>query len=664
MSQSRTPGKQWTASEDEKLIEAVKKYGDNTESWKTIALSVPGRTNKACRKRWKHSLHPSIKKTPWEVDEDELLLKLYAQHPGRWAHIATHIPGRTDDACAKRYREALDPNLKKDDWTNEEDERLLDGVDRHGPAWGKVGEELGRSGLGCRNRWRLLERRKNAAVRRAVKGEDAISERRKRKRKRGTEDAGDTGDDGELSDEGGDPGPSRRRRTSSPPPRLHSPPVPPSASQTSDPSWGTTSEDMALSTPASSNILDPSIIGMALGKCGCGCASGKRPCNCSSTNPSLNLPSDSDILASLDWNQLFPYLHAELPTVFVDPPPLPPALQPPSQGKTSASDMQSALDSISQTEPRCLCQTCQNGCHCSKNRSATLSSDHQTLEGLSNESRDKPPCCQTSGASTAILFDTNAEAAKLVLDYAAFLVQHQQSAKYTYGASRPSPPTSHLRHSNTQPRSFGIQSCQMPASQVLIGIIEKYQQRKSNPPSNFSSGLMSNVPLPGGCDCGCGSARAGPSTQPESFVPTVSLGGTPMVVAPPPVDVVAVRRGGCCSNRSSDASKPPPFASFSVTQELYSWLWVWGMPNPTQDERRSAFVPLLAAIETAVASTAPPSTQPGSCCCGHKAKEYELSQSAELPQTMPMPSNALDFNVASAATGGDLDNLMLPNFIP
>lgn len=66
--------------------------GDNTESWKTIAEAVPGRTNKACRKRWKHSLHPSIKKTPWEPEEDELLLQLYAQHPGRWAMIGQFAP--------------------------------------------------------------------------------------------------------------------------------------------------------------------------------------------------------------------------------------------------------------------------------------------------------------------------------------------------------------------------------------------------------------------------------------------------------------------------------------------------------------------------------------------------------------------------------------------
>lgn len=74
--------------------------------------------------------------------------------------IAKHISGRTDDACAKRYREALDPSIKQGEWTPEEDQRLLHEYRRWGGRWASVAQQLGRSGLGCRNRWRLLERKK------------------------------------------------------------------------------------------------------------------------------------------------------------------------------------------------------------------------------------------------------------------------------------------------------------------------------------------------------------------------------------------------------------------------------------------------------------------------------------------------------------------------
>lgn len=162
-------GRPWTPYEDDLLRTAVRIYGDNTEKWKTIARSVPGRTNKACRKRWLHSLSPSVKKSAWTAEEDQLLLSLFEKLPNKWSQIAREIPGRTDDACSKRYREALDPNLKKDEWTDEEDTRLLDALARQGgptnPKWGLIGQELRRSGLGCRNRWRLIQRKRNAAAR-------------------------------------------------------------------------------------------------------------------------------------------------------------------------------------------------------------------------------------------------------------------------------------------------------------------------------------------------------------------------------------------------------------------------------------------------------------------------------------------------------------------
>lgn len=94
-----------------------------------------------------------MKKSAWTPDEDRLLVELYAIHSIKWSIIARHIPGRTDDACSKRYREALDPSLKKDDWTSSEDGKLLEVYSRLGGKWGQVGQELQRSGLGCRNRF-------------------------------------------------------------------------------------------------------------------------------------------------------------------------------------------------------------------------------------------------------------------------------------------------------------------------------------------------------------------------------------------------------------------------------------------------------------------------------------------------------------------------------
>lgn len=42
-------GRPWTPDEDNQLRLAVATHGE-IDNWKTVALSVPGRTNKACRK--------------------------------------------------------------------------------------------------------------------------------------------------------------------------------------------------------------------------------------------------------------------------------------------------------------------------------------------------------------------------------------------------------------------------------------------------------------------------------------------------------------------------------------------------------------------------------------------------------------------------------------
>ncbi|KAN0124953.1 hypothetical protein V8E52_001505 [Russula decolorans] len=170
----RITGRPWSAYEDLLLSRAVAEF-DGEADWKTIAQHVPGRTNKACRKRWLHSLSPSIKKSAWTKEEDETLMSLYKLYGTKWSVIARQIPGRTDDACSKRYREALDPALKKDEWTEAEDAKLLQLYAQFGGKWVRVGQQLQRSSLGCRNRWRLLERKRSPAIREVTPTELPLS---------------------------------------------------------------------------------------------------------------------------------------------------------------------------------------------------------------------------------------------------------------------------------------------------------------------------------------------------------------------------------------------------------------------------------------------------------------------------------------------------------
>ncbi|KAI8362729.1 hypothetical protein EDC96DRAFT_482701 [Choanephora cucurbitarum] len=155
-SRERAP---WTPEEDNLLKLAVQLYGDKTEKWAKIAACVPGRTNKNCRKRWFHSLDPSLRKGAWTEDEDQLLREGVSKFPNQWSKIADMLPGRTDDQCAKRWRESLDPSIDRSEWTAMEDNLLLEKYEEYGSQWQKIAFFFdGRPGLHCRNRWRKLQR--------------------------------------------------------------------------------------------------------------------------------------------------------------------------------------------------------------------------------------------------------------------------------------------------------------------------------------------------------------------------------------------------------------------------------------------------------------------------------------------------------------------------
>ncbi|KAL7467653.1 hypothetical protein ACHAXS_007896 [Conticribra weissflogii] len=82
-------------------------------SWVDIAAHIDGRTAKQCRERWMNQLRPDLKKGDWTDEEDQLIHSLQRKLGNKWSKIAEFLPQRTDNDIKNRWHSFKRQQLRR-----------------------------------------------------------------------------------------------------------------------------------------------------------------------------------------------------------------------------------------------------------------------------------------------------------------------------------------------------------------------------------------------------------------------------------------------------------------------------------------------------------------------------------------------------------------------
>ncbi|XWS16755.1 hypothetical protein CRYUN_Cryun33cG0006000 [Craigia yunnanensis] len=100
----------WSPAEDLRLITFIQNHGH--ENWRALPKQAGLlRCGKSCRLRWINYLRPDVKRGNFTKEEEETIIRLHETLGNKWSKIASHLAGRTDNEIKNVWNTHLKKRL-------------------------------------------------------------------------------------------------------------------------------------------------------------------------------------------------------------------------------------------------------------------------------------------------------------------------------------------------------------------------------------------------------------------------------------------------------------------------------------------------------------------------------------------------------------------------
>ena len=91
----------FTEEEDMKLHRLVMQFG--AKDWIKISQLMETRNPRQCRERWNNYVNPALRTDPWTPEEDMLLDQKFAEYGPKWNKISKFFVNRSDNNIRNRW---------------------------------------------------------------------------------------------------------------------------------------------------------------------------------------------------------------------------------------------------------------------------------------------------------------------------------------------------------------------------------------------------------------------------------------------------------------------------------------------------------------------------------------------------------------------------------